>query len=195
MKHIKHALSTSKSQAKSKETKFEREIGEAVKQLDIIIRTYAVTKHMPDLDKRLTVTLLFEMLSKSYRSTSGAVYCTISEQEIADRLGVCRETISDHIQIIEKTRLITVIRRRQEQGVWQTNLYKIGAILWSLIGAVIRRFVSIFHRVTWKSHIGTKKSLNTIPDEENKVEAITKYRNRKDMTWLTEFFVRKPDLV
>ncbi len=154
--------------------KYDKALAIATTNISNTIRTHPLTKAIPEIEKLILSKLIYIMLCNSYRSPSGAIYCTPGEKWLANQLGVCRETISDHIGWLNSMRLIRVIHRRPVGDQFQTNLYKISALLWSLIGEAIKKFSLFIKRVTQKSHTVTETIRKTISKDKTVETSIKK---------------------
>jgi predicted transcriptional regulator len=76
------------------------------------------------------------------RSPSGAQYCFPSEATIAERVGICREEVSRHVNKLSMLGILKIVHRRKEHGVWRSNLYKI--ISWE--GWRLSRVAAVIHK-------------------------------------------------
>jgi biotin operon repressor len=66
---------------------------------------------------------------------------------LAERLGKTREWISKSICKLEKLGLLKVIRRKKENGKWDTNLYRIGYVILRLLGLWRQAVRELINRV------------------------------------------------
>lgn len=101
-------------------------------------------------------------------SPTGSAYAWPSQEYIASITGLSREWVSKSISSLAAKGLILVTHRRKVKGVWQTNLYRIGAVLWASIKKLTHCISSILHHVNSTSHIVLKPSLLRSNDNEIK---------------------------
>ncbi len=86
-----------------------------------------------DITIQLTATdhrnmdLISDMVERSAKKNpSKKGYVCPGEEWIAQRLGRCRQAISESVQKLHKLGILKVINRRKIKGHFQTNLYKLG---------------------------------------------------------------------
>ena len=101
-----------------------------------------------------TLQVLLNIFSvRGLKNPNKPLYITPSEQYIASRTGLRRETVSRAIRRLELLSLIAVINRRRTNGHWSTNLYKLGPMFLRWIRRTAD--ISFFrrNRVTIPSHL------------------------------------------
>lgn len=101
-----------------------------------------IEHQLDGLDLKILSYLAYLCKQTAKKSPSGALYAYPKEETMAARFGVRRECISLHIVKMSGLGVIKVIHRRQEQGTWRSNLYKI--ISWE--GWRLSRIAACIHR-------------------------------------------------
>lgn len=128
-------------------------VSQVMPQIFTILRTHPLLRYMSVRQTYILSRIIFLSLLHSANKRGGAVYCVPSEQYLARAVDCARETVSRNLRPLKEMKLLDVIQRRPVAGRWSTNLYRLGRLLWSLIGDVTTRFFSVLHRVTSVSHI------------------------------------------
>lgn len=118
------------------------------------------------LDARLLEQINFDCKARAKLSKTGARYSTKSEEYYAKILGVCRETISHHVQKLAKLGILDITRRRKVRGNWQTNLYRIVSWSWWRVGALLRSLKKQPNHVTQPPHKADPRREIKTPKEE-----------------------------
>jgi len=110
---------------------------------------------------------------QSKKSESRTSYCYPSEPWIGTKLSRTRETISRSVSKLHKMELLSVIHRRKYKGVWQTNLYRLGAKLLIILKRYKEAVKEYINRVTFSSHI---VKLTTVNKEKGALEGVLRTR-------------------
>lgn len=98
------------------------------------------------------------------RSKTGARYAFPSQQWLATKFGVRRETVNRHMRRLWRWGVMNVTHRRKCQGRWMTNLYTIVQSKYWAVVRMSRVLGGWANRVTKKSHIAPIKRENSIKD-------------------------------
>ena len=101
---------------------------------------------------------LCQIRHKNYPGQS--IYVMPSERWIAQKIGISREWVSKSLQKLQEVGLIIITRRRKERGVWRTNLYRLGHVLWRCLKFTSYCFSSVFNHVNKSSHLVIEPSIN-----------------------------------
>ena len=113
--------------------------------------------------------LLFDLCHfRAKSSPTGSAYAWPSQEYIASKVNRSREWVSKSISSLAEKGLVLVTHRRKVKGVWQTNLYRVGAVLWASIKKLTHCISSLLHHVNSGSHIVLKPSLLRSNNNENK---------------------------
>ena len=108
------------------------------------------------------------------RSKTGARYAFPSQQWLATKFGVRRETVNRHMRRLWRLGVMNVTHRRKCQGRWMTNLYTIVQSKYWAVVRMSRVLCGWTHRVTKKSHIAPIKRENSIKDSERLAPEVAK---------------------
>lgn len=74
------------------------------------------------VDCQLIDKVAWFMKLQSSKSKTGAAYSRVGQAWLGTSIGVTRETICHHVGKLRRLGVISVTRRRQRLGLWQTNL-------------------------------------------------------------------------
>lgn len=98
--------------------------------------------------------LLFSLMKgTSRRVPSKAFYSCAGQRWLAKRLNVSREWISISVNKLERLGIIDITHRRKKYGIWQTNLYRVGAAMKKGWKTLKRLFFLRKGRVKYTPHI------------------------------------------
>jgi hypothetical protein len=169
-------------------------VEELTDQVESALRLHPGTRDLTPNEFRVLRYIYYVAFLHGMQSWNGKIYCVPSEQRIASVVGLHRVTVSRIVSYLKLQGLLTVIQRRPKNGQWQTNLYKLGSIVWIMFGKIIKRFQRYFNRVASKLHKGTK-------DESTytKIRSNTAFNQKKLQEWqcgfTKAFYERHPELV
>lgn len=124
-----------------------------------------IWQQLDGIDLKLCEEIAFLSRCQAKKSPTGARYCCPSEAYLSKKIGVRRETISDHVRKLEKLGVLHVLRRRKKGGQWQTNLYKLIKWVHWLVSKALAPLRGRPPRVTEKSHISIPKRENESMEE------------------------------
>lgn len=124
--------------------------------------------------------IVYLSILHGHNSPNRTIYATPGEAWLARATGLHRVTVSRRIGFLSKKAILAITYRRKVKGLWQTNLYRFGKVLWAMIKAVTQRFNSFFNRVTPPLHIvsytriNNTKSVNFIEHDTDLQELLSK---------------------
>ena len=81
---------------------------------------------------------LVDYLCKQQRKRTGALYCTPSQEYMAERLGVVKETISRTVSDLVRLGFLVVQPRRCVAGKWKTNMYRLASWEFRPVARMVR---------------------------------------------------------
>jgi hypothetical protein len=158
-----------------------------------LIRTHSYFRYLTVNQCYILHEISFLALAHGLNNPSRAIYCVPSEKYLAKKIGTCRETVSRNIQILKEMKLLNVVRRRKENGYWKTNLYKFGAVLWTIVKGITDCFLKKFNHVTQMSHIVSDTITKYLKKTKKEFDSINDKDKIGRMPWDT-FFERHPEL-
>lgn len=102
--------------------------------------------------------ILFIMRKAAHGQGKKLAYAVCGEEYLARKTGLSRVHVSRCIGRLKRLGLLWVTRRRQVKGVWQTNLYRLGKVLYGIFMGLLRQEKkrlkpAPIHHVTRLSHI------------------------------------------
>lgn len=138
--------------------------------------SHPMTTYLSFLERGILTQITYWMLRRVARGSSGALYSTPSEMQIAKFVDCNRVTVSRNVSRLSSKGLLSVVNRRPINGSWQTNLYKHCSLIFTILDEIIKNFSLFIKRVTSMLHlVRTKGTINTF--QKKKLEFSIKLRS------------------
>lgn len=130
------------------------------------------TKQLDATIRALLSNIVFTIVLQALRKGRNTKYCTIGRKSFQKTTGVSLATISDYTNRLQYIGLIEKTVRRQVNGMWVSNMYKLGIVIMGMVERITLEYLTILNRVKQTLHIVSENNSIKIFREEERSQTI-----------------------
>ena len=144
--------------------------------------------------RQLLTNTVFIIVLQALRKGKNTKYCTIGRKYLSRTTGVSLATVTGYTNRLHRMMLIEKTIRRKVNGMWQSNMYKLGLVIQGIVDCVTIEYLKILNRVKQTSHIVSEQEQYKDFRRENKVSNPHSLAPPAEPAFVTDFRKRRPDL-
>lgn len=152
------------------------------------------TQHLDATIRQLLTNIVFITVLQALRKGKNTKYCTIGRKSFSKTTGVSLATVTGYTNRLHNSLLIEKTHRRQVNGMWVSNMYRLGVVLVGMVDRITIEYIKILNRVKQTLHLVSDNSSIKIFREENKVSNLHSLAPPVEPAFVTDFRLRRPDL-